>query len=134
MEQPFSSWGKGKPFSDKTSDDRFFEWIARHTRNDASLDAELEARSVVEMLCSEELAEVATLSESTQQLYLNEVRGFAKHCNEIGIAAAPAGPGVVAMYLVGKIADGISWSRARRILAAIGDLHTAGGHPDPTAG
>jgi len=68
---------------------------------------------------------------NTMRAYHGDLGRFATWCTAVGLAAMPATPGTVALYLRALADDGRKMSTIERALAAICTAHTRAGHPSP---
>lgn len=68
---------------------------------------------------------------NTRRAYEGDLRRFATWCTAVGLAAMPAAPGTVALYLRALADDGRKMSTIERALAAICTAHTRAGHSSP---
>ncbi len=70
-------------------------------------------------------------SPCTRRAYLSDFRSFEAWCAQHAIAALPATPAVVALYLVDLADSGKRPSTIERALAGVLHAHRAGGHAPP---
>jgi integrase len=68
---------------------------------------------------------------NTRVGYEGDLRRFAAWCTVMGLAAMPAEPGTIAMYMRALADAGREWSTIQRALAAICTAHTRAGRPSP---
>ena len=72
----------------------------------------------------------AAKSDSTLRAYRSDWRSFETWCRQQGLAALPATPDTVALYL-GEMAATLRPSTLARRLTSINKVHRAAGHPAP---
>jgi len=69
---------------------------------------------------------------ATRRAYASDLRDFARYCTQNELAALPAAPQTVALYLA-ELAGKLKVSTIRRRVVAIAQQHLLHGHPAPTA-
>ena len=74
-----------------------------------------------------------SLSFATRKAYASDVKIFSAWCAIHGLAALPAAPETVALFLADQARAGVAASTLNRRLAAIKCAHEAKGHATPTA-
>ncbi len=75
----------------------------------------------------------AARSSATRRVYDSDWAIFTAWCAAHGLAALPASPDVVAVFVSDQATAGLNPATIARRVAAIGHHHRAGGHPAPTA-
>jgi len=93
----------------------------------ASRDGDLELARLADRAGEYAAAGHATATRSS---YATAWADFAAWCASRGLAALPAVPAAVALYLTDRAGD-LAVSTLNRRLVAIGHAHHAAGHPDP---
>ncbi len=71
-------------------------------------------------------------SAGTVRAYRGQWASFARWCEARGLAALPASPSTVALYLSARAAEGARVSTLGQALAAIGEAHRVAGQPIPS--
>lgn len=74
----------------------------------------------------------ASKSANTRRAYAADFRAFVDFARSVGVAALPASPATVALYLSGRAKAGAKASTVARAAAAISTVHATAGHASPT--
>jgi len=73
----------------------------------------------------------AARADNTVSAYSKQYRYFAEWCAQNGLAAMPAAPETVALYLSAQAERGLKVASLKLALAAISQMHELGGHSSP---